>query len=127
MVKHPARKIFEFLSDFRNYEQLIPEGRVKNWTADGNSCHFSVDGIGEAGMKIIDREPYTTIKFSGDGPYSIDFNLWIQIKEVAENDSRIKLTLKAEMNNIMASMAKGPVRQFLDILVDYLEKLDYTS
>ncbi|HDR90394.1 MAG TPA: SRPBCC family protein [Bacteroidetes bacterium] len=124
-VKHSGKKIFEFLCDFRNYEKLIPEGKINNWEAEEDSCRFSVDGLGEAGIRVVEKKPFQLIKLTGDGPYSIDFFMWVQIKEAGENDSRVKLTLQAEMNAMMSSMAKGPVKQFLDIMLDYLEKMDY--
>lgn len=124
-VKHSGKKIYEFLCDFRNYEKLIPEGKVKNWEANEDLCRFSVDGLGEAGIRLVEKEPYQVIKFTGDGPHGIDFFMWVQIKEAGENDSRVRLILQAEMNAMMSSMVRGPVVQFLDMMVDYLEKLDY--
>lgn len=124
-VKHSGGKIYEFLCDFRNYEKLIPEGKVRNWEADKDSCHFSVDGLGETGIRLVEKEPFQLIKFTGDGPYSIDFFMWVQIKEAGENDSRVRLTLQADMNAMMSSMVKTPVKEFLDMMMNYLEKLDY--
>lgn len=124
-LKHPGKKIYDFLGDFRNFEKLLPENSVNEWEADANSCRFQIKGLGKAGMKVVQKEPEKLIKITGDGPHNIDFFLWIQLKEKAENDTRIKLTLKAGLNRMMQVMAQKPVDQFLELMVDYLEKMDF--
>ncbi len=121
-VPESEKKIYEFLSDFKNFEQLLPRDRVSNWHSEGESCSFSVNGLGEAGLKIIEKEPWKLIKISGTGQAALNFFLWIQIKEVRPGDSRIRLTIKAEMNQVMGMMARKPLQQFVNLLVDHLEK-----
>lgn len=124
-VAHPKEVIYNFLSDFRNLEKFLPADRVRDWKAEEDSCTFKITGLGDAGMRMVEKEPYEHIKITGDGPYSIDFFFWIQIKEVEQDESRIKLTLQAELNAMMNMMAKKPLEEFLDMMVGVLEKYDY--
>jgi carbon monoxide dehydrogenase subunit G len=79
--------------------------------------------MGEVGLKIIEKTPFSLVKIAGDGMANHHFNLWIQVKEAAENDSRVKVTLKTDINPMMKLMVAKPVQKFLDMLVDSFEKM----
>lgn len=125
IIKESEDKIFKFLADFNNFKNLLPENRVKNWESNGDTCKFEVEGIGSVGLKIIEKEPNKMIKMAGDGDQPVPFTVWIQIKEVAEKDSRIKITSEVQINPLMASMLKGPLKTFVDTLVSQAENLMY--
>jgi carbon monoxide dehydrogenase subunit G len=125
VIKESEENIFKFLSDFNNFKSLVPEDRVKNWETNGDTCRFDIDGIGSAGLKIIEKEPNKLIKMTGDGDKPVPFTVWIQIKEVADKDSRIKITAEVRINPLMASMLKGPLQKFVDTLVSQAENIKY--
>ena len=125
IIKEPAEKIFNYISNFDNFQSLIPEDRVKDFESSGDTCRFTVEGIGQAGLKIIETQPYSLIKISSDEQTSFDFLLWIQIKEVDTGDSRIKFTAEVKLNPMMAAMVKKPLKNFVDTLVEQAEKLSF--
>ena len=118
---------YNFLSRFDNFQKFIPEDKIQNWEASEDSCHFTIEGIGETGMKIIEKEPFKLIKITGEDSSKMDFNFWIQLKQVSENDTRIKLTIEAHINPMFQVVVKKPLQNFLDTLVEHLEKLDFSS
>jgi len=126
-VPHGQEKIYAFLSDFRHFEQLIPEGQVSKWEADSDTCRFNVAGVGEIGLKIVEKRSPDLLKISGDSTANIDFTLWIQIKESAPGDSRVKLTLKADLNPMIRMVAAKPLKQFLEILISHIETFDFSN
>jgi carbon monoxide dehydrogenase subunit G len=124
-IANSPDKIYTYLSDFRNFSRLIPPDKVKNWQADENSCHFTVDMVGETGLRIIEKQPNSLIKITGVEGSKFDFFFWLQLKEVAPYDTRIKLTIKADLNPMMKMMSKKPLQNFVDTLVDQLEKIQF--
>lgn len=124
-IEERDEKIFQFLSSFKNFEDLIPQDKINNWEATEESCRFSINGIGEVGLKIVDKEPNKVIKYSGDNLAKLDFNFWIQLKQVADLDTRVKVTFKADFNPMLNMVAKKPLQEFVDLLVDRLEKHDF--
>jgi carbon monoxide dehydrogenase subunit G len=125
VVPHPAEKIYRYISNFDNFRELIPPDRVSDFESTGDTCRFRVEGIGQAGLKIVEKEPPKLIKISSDEHTSFDFLLWIQIKEVSEGDSRLKITTEVHLNPMMAAMAKKPLKNFVDTLVEQAEKLSF--
>lgn len=119
-------KIFNFLSDFNNFRNLIPADKIKNWESTQDSCKFTVDGIGDAGLRIMEREPNKLIKITSEGNTPIKFFLWIQIKAAGENTSHVRVLLEPQVNPLMMSMLQGPLQGFTDMLIDQLEKIKFT-
>ena len=124
-VSYSDEEVYNFLTDFNNFKNLIPEDKVSNWKSDENSCSFSVNPIGETGIKIIEKEPFKLIKLTSLENDKYNFTFWVQLKMLEEKDTRIKLTLKADLNPMVQMMAKKPLQEFLDKLVDQLEKYDF--
>lgn len=118
-------QLFEFLTDFNNFRELIPADKVKNFEGEKESCKFTVEGIGDAGFRLIEKEPNRMIKIMGEGGDAYRFFLWIQLKQVAEMETRVKLTMQVEINPVLALMVRGPLQRFLDMLIDEGEKFHF--
>ena len=125
IIKETDEKIFQFLSDFNHFQSLVPAERIKDFESSGDSCRFTVDGIGELGLRIIERDPHKLIKISSDEKTPFEFLMWIQIKEHAKGDSRMKITVEVKINSMMAAMVKNPLKAFVDTLIDQAEKISY--
>jgi plasmid replication initiation protein len=124
-VKQSDEKIYNFLSDFNNFQNLIPPDKVKNWKSTSDSCQFTVDGIGDAAMKIIEKKPFSLIKITSEGKTPISFILWLEIKKIGEKESGIKIVIEPMVNPMIMMMVKGPLQSFVDMLVDQMEKLTF--
>jgi carbon monoxide dehydrogenase subunit G len=126
-INSSEEEAYNFLSSFDNFQKFIPEDKIQNWQATENSCRFKIEGIGETGMKIIEKEPNKLIKITGEESGKIDFNFWIQLKQIAENDTRIRLTIQAHINPMFQIVVKKPLQNFLDTLVEHIEKTDFSG
>lgn len=119
--------VFTLLSDLSRLEALkdkLPTDKVKEACFDADSVRLKVDMLGEVGMRIILREPYKTIKFQAENsPFEVYF--WIQIKQVAPNDTRIKLTLKAELPTMIKMMVGNKIQEGINQIADILTRLPY--
>jgi carbon monoxide dehydrogenase subunit G len=124
-VKQPAEKIFTYISNFDHFRSLIPEDRIKDFESSGDSCRFTIDGIGTAGLKMVEKVPHKLIKISSDEKTAFDLILWIQIREVNPGDSRIKITTEVNVSPLIAPMVNKPLQNLVNTLVDQAEKLSF--
>ena len=124
-IKHNDERIFNFLSDFNNFEQIVPKDKVSDWSSTGDSCSFKVVGIGSAGMKIIEKEANKLIKITSEGESPVSFSLWIQLKKIDDWDTRIKITVEPQINPVMLGMVKKPLKSFVDSLIDQVESFPF--
>jgi len=122
-IKSNNEKLYQLLSDFTNLGNYIPKDKVADFKSDKDSCSFTLDKMGNFAMRIIEREPHKLIKICNGENISFEFNMWIQLKQVKENDIRVKVTLKAKLNPMIKSVAKKPLTTFINTLVDKLETI----
>lgn len=119
--------VFTLLSDLSRLEALkdkLPTDKVKEAYFDADSVRMKVDMLGVIGMRIILREPYKTIKFQAENaPFEVYF--WIQIKQVSPTDTRIKLTLKAELPTMVKMMVGSKLQEGINQIADILTRLPY--
>ena len=135
-VKHiaaPAERIFNKLSDLKQLEpfverlkEQVPDDKVKikDVMINDESVYVTMDPMGVIGVKIIEKEPFKTIKFESDKS-PVQFNFWIQIVEKAPDDSKIRLTLKADIPFMIRMMIKDKVEQGIEMVAEALTKIEY--
>ncbi len=115
--------VFDILSDLTNLKKLQdnPEltEKVKDLEFDRDSCSFSVEGLGKLGFKIIEREPFKTIKMESDHAL-VHVNIWIQLKQVEPDETRMKLTLKAEIPTMIKMMVDKKLKEGINKVADFI-------
>jgi hypothetical protein len=125
---HSDRSIYEFITNFDNFRTLLPEDKVSGWESSGDRCSFQVDPLGRTGLQILEKKPHSLIKIASIPEFSrYQFTIWIQLKQVSEADTRIRITVEPHVNQLLIPMIKGPLRLFVNGLIDKMEKFDFTS
>ena len=116
----PAARIFPFISRF---DMLTPalQDKVEEWRATEDTCSLKVKGFTVA-LRIVERVENKHIKIAGDDGVGIpvDFSFWIQLHEVSESDTRIRMVLHAELNMMMRMMVGSKIQGGLDKAVEGL-------
>lgn len=118
-IHHPASLIYPIIS---RLDLLSPamQDKVEEWRATEDSCSFKVKGM-KVGLRIAERVENKHVKIVADeGGIPIDFTFWIQLKEVAERDTRVRMVLHAELNMMMRMMIGGKIQSGLDQAVEGL-------
>lgn len=115
-------ELFNFVTDIRNFRQFVPGGKVDNLLIERDSCSFHISPLGTVNLIIAKKEPNSNVTFSGSALKSNDFSLLLDIAESSAGNAEVKVTLNAEMNPILKMMAARPVTQFLEALIDEMER-----
>jgi carbon monoxide dehydrogenase subunit G len=117
IVNQSPKDAFEFLSDFRNFEHLMPP-QVVDWQASEEECVFTIQGMATLGMKMANKIPFSQIDIDKNGKAPFDFTLHCFITEEGIDQSKIQLALNADLNPFLKMMAVKPLTNFLNMLVD---------
>jgi len=112
-------KIFSFLSDFNNFGKLMPE-QIINWQSTEESCSFTIKGMADLKMKMIEKTPNSKLQISSESSLSLSFTLTWNIKSIDENQSEVNLDFDGNLNPMVAMMAKNPLQNFVNVLVQKL-------
>lgn len=121
-IKKPAAEVYNFLSNFNNFQKLMPE-QVTNWQSTEDTCTFTIAGMATLGMKIVEKTPNSIIKVARDGKAPFDFTLECLMKEKGNNESEVQLAFDADLNPMLKMMAEKPLTNFLNLLVTKLKDL----
>jgi hypothetical protein len=116
--------LFAFITDIRNLGQFIPEGSIRNWHANSDSCSFSVPPLSNVKVWISEKKPYSLVCFSADALKKDDFKLEVQIRENTDKLAEVKLILTADLNPMITMMVSGPIEKFLEILISEMERFE---
>ena len=126
-IPYNEEKIFSLLSDMSNLERVkdrMPQDKIKNFTFDRDMCSFTVDPVGSVVFEIVEREPYKTIKFSTTNS-PIPLLMWIQLKPTGENETKMKMTVRAELMPFLKPMVTKPLQDAVDKISDVIAGLPY--
>lgn len=112
---------FNFISDIKNFEALMPENISKFEVLGEDKFLFALKGMPEIILKRKEVIPPNKIVFGAAGG-KIDFALTAIISEGEAANSDVKLEFNGDFNPMMAMMIKGPISKFIETLVTNLPK-----
>jgi len=121
-INKPASEVFSFLSDFNNFQKLMPP-QVTNWKSTADECSFTISGMASIGMKILEKVPNSLIKITSHGKVPFAFALDIHLTETAPAQTTGQLIFESDLNPMMAMMVEKPLRNFFNLLVGKMREL----
>lgn len=136
-IGHPIATVFNTLSDFQNLSRYVnedilaavtekvPQISISRFESDADSCRFELGSLGTTEIRIVERTPFSTIKISGGGGLPLELTLWIQLLPLEEDQTKMRLTLHAEMGMMIKMIAGDKLGTGLDQLASSLAMLPY--
>lgn len=124
------QKIFAVLSNLENlniFRELIPEDKVKELEITPDRIRMKIEGLAQKiAIAVVEKEEFKTIKFGAES-LPIPFNVWIQLKHMDEQDTRIRITVKTDLPIMFKMMFDKKMQQGLDQAVDMLCQVPYNN
>ena len=139
-IPYPQQSVYDKLSDLSNLQKLkeryelmkdsMPEEarkqaeKIKDLTFDQDSLSVDVPPVGSIKLRVVNREEPKCIKFETEQS-PIPFNFWIQLLPVTSTTSKMKLTIKADINPFIKPMVKKPLQEGIEKIADVLQMIQY--
>lgn len=120
LIKANRDHVFNFVSDINNFNTLVPEDKVRDFETEKDRCSFKVDGLGQVGVRVIEKEPGKYVMFESEGSIPFRFNMWIYLEDAGNETTAMKLTLKADLNMMMKMVAQKPMEEGLEVIASQL-------
>ncbi|MDR2910892.1 MAG: SRPBCC family protein [Bacteroidales bacterium] len=136
-IPHNEQLVFNYLSNFENLStyfntgliekiaQHVPQIKITDFQSDRDSCKLNITGFGIAEIRIVNREPFKTIKGESSGSGPLNFTFWIQLLPVDSFTTKIRLTLHAELNVMIKMIIGSKLEQGVNQLAETISKLPY--
>jgi carbon monoxide dehydrogenase subunit G len=115
-------EVFNFLSDFNNFNKLLPQDRVEDFESTTDTCSFSIKGLATIGMKIDEKVGNDELKISSHGKNPFPFTIQIKM-EPLENGCKAQLFFQGDMNAFLKMMAEKPLANFFNMLSENLKAI----
>lgn len=140
----PVERVYATLSNLENLRPLIERAQndealrermrqagqdnaldqLKDVEITADSIAIPAPMFGTISMRIIEREEGKCIKFETEQS-PIKANLWIQTLPVSTNESKMKLTIDADIPFMLKAMVGSKLRDGIEKVADALAMINY--
>ena len=123
-----AESIYRVLGNLKNLERvrdMIPQDKIQELEIEKDYVRVKVNGLGQKiGFFIADKEENKVVKYGVENS-PIAVTMWVQMKEVAPRDTRIKLTVDADIPFMFRMMMEKKLQDGLNQAADMLAQFPY--
>jgi len=126
-IGYPVEDVYRNISDLSNLERVrdrVPEDKLESFKFDSDSVEVSVAPVGTIKLRIIEREENKCVKFEAEQS-PLPFNLWIQTLPVSASESKMKVTVKADIPFMLKGMVSGPLQDGVEKIADALAQIPF--
>ena len=118
-IQKPRKEVYEFLTDLKNFEHLMPDSIQTFEVLDEDTFRFALKGMPEIVLKRKSQNPHEKVVL-GAASDKLPFSLTADLQEVNPDETEVSLSFEGEFNAMMAMMIKGPITNFLGTLSEKL-------
>ena len=119
-INQPVEKVYQFLSDLNNHQQLMPEN-IYNWTSTQDEARFTIQNMAKLALKVSSRLENQEINIipSEEAPFAIEMK-WTILPD--GDASKANFIVSADLNMMMKMLASGPLQKLVDHQTSALSK-----
>jgi hypothetical protein len=126
-IPYSQQDVYDMLSDLSNIERAkdkLPEDKLGDLVFDKDSISVNVSPVGQISMRIIEREEPKMIKFESENS-PMPFNFWVQLLPTSDTESKMRLTIKADVPIFLKGMVTKPLQEGVEKIADALAMIPY--
>lgn len=108
------KQLFEFLTDFKNFDSILPHDKIEDFKHSENECSFTIKGITPLTIKLAEKTPYEFIMFTSDGLAKFNFTLKVFLLGEHEQKGECRIDLIGDLNPFIKIMAEKPLTNLVN-------------
>ncbi len=112
-INLPIEKVYAFLSDMNNYQELMPEN-IYNWSSTTDEASFTIQNMAKLAIKIssrIENQEIVAIP-TEKPPFDVELRWIVSANE--NGSTTAKHIISADLNMMMKMLAAGPLQKLVD-------------
>ena len=114
-VNQDSETVFNFLSEMKNFEKLMPENIDKFELLNEETFRFALKGMPEIVLRKEEEHPNSKVVL-GAASSKLNFTLTANIEEIDSKNTDVALVFEGKFNAMMGMMIKGPITNFIQTL-----------
>lgn len=121
IVKSTRPEIISFLVNAQNLIELLPQDKIKDFTADESQCSFKVQGGITISLVENGTEGEEKIFLKSGEKTPFPFNMTIHLNEVSEGVEGF-IEFQGEVNAFLKMMVENPMRSLFNYMSKKLQE-----
>jgi hypothetical protein len=120
-VNTDQKALYSYISDLRNFNELLPQERISNFQADENQCSFKIQGGYTIGLERAGGTPDSLLKLKSTAVAPFPFTLDISLNDQGVS-TQASQVINADVNPFIKMMIEKPLTNLFDYIADQLVK-----
>ncbi|SMC59806.1 SRPBCC family protein [Pedobacter nyackensis] len=112
-VNLPVEKVYAFLADMNNHQQLMPEN-IYNWSSTEDDASFTIQNMAKLSIKITSRTENQELIAVPTEKAPFDLELKWTVADNGKGGTIAKHIISADLNMMMKMLAAGPLQKLAD-------------
>ncbi|PKR81644.1 hypothetical protein CW751_03720 [Brumimicrobium salinarum] len=117
VVNADVKSVFNFISDTRNLEQLLPENEVKDFQGSEKDCSFKVQGGIVISLEQKELIPTQEIKMTSGSKSPFPFKLSVHLED-KDGKTEGYIAFDGEVNAFLKMMVKKPLTNLFNHMTE---------
>lgn len=126
-TKSSVDALYNFLTDFRNFSEVLPADRIADFRATENECSFVVQGIAALKVALEDKEPHGRINYNITGPAGSVIKLVLLFSGNAGQSGTCEVQMAAHLNPFLKAMAEKPLRTLVNTIAQKVSEIEIST
>jgi carbon monoxide dehydrogenase subunit G len=122
IVNQPLEKVYTFLADLNNHQQLMPEN-IYNWTSTADDASFTIQNMAKLAIKISSRTPNQELIAIPSEKAPFDIELKWTVADNGNGTTTATHIISADLNMMMKMLAAGPLKKLADHQTERLQEI----
>lgn len=120
-VNASSKEVFDFLNDFNNIKELLPQDKISDWESNTDACSFKVQNAATIPLNKKEVTPNTTIDIVSGEKAPFPFTLKINIRETGDNSCEGDIHFEGEINAFLKMMVVKPLTNLFNYMTHKLQ------
>ena len=120
-INKSAEFVFDFVNDFNNVKELLPQDKISDWRSDFDSCSFKIQNAAIIPLvkKSVDKPSTINIVSGEKTPFP--FTLVITFKSLEAERTEAFLNFDGDINAFLKMMVVKPLTNLFDYMATELK------
>jgi len=120
-INKPAEFVFNFMNDFNNIKQLLPQDKITDWQSDENQCSFKIQNAAVIPLVKKDATPHSHINIVSGEKAPFNFTLVVTFNQIDANTTEAYLNFEGDINAFLKMMVVKPLTNLFNYMADRLK------
>ena len=113
--------LYAFLTDMRNFRNVLPDGAITDWEATEDNCNFRIENTGRVKASLTEALPHSAITYNAETMLTGKILVQVEIEYISKNRSSFCITAGLSMNPLIRMLVRDSAGIYLDKIVDAIE------